>query len=299
MSDPTEAILTLIHTHFTTHQTSHAPTKRTAITTLSPSSLRSAASLRDELSQYSLHCQLNDLSLHNNEDDVDIPHLIVQTILHCVDCAMYAIHENKEAAESAHATLELACAYACGDKTTALAVVNRTMDYVTVSKDTVRMEACDMLSWFAGQFLSVPASILKGKKSREVKLEEWKLECAIAAGKALLSRLTDKITKVRSAALSACVHFFKSTKEELAEIASELEEAVMWLASNDTSAANRALAVSCLPAEKNVANIVLRLKDVDVKVREAALEALREKVGVNDLGEEVMVEILRNGLTKR
>jgi predicted transcriptional regulator len=59
------------------------------------------------------------------------------------------------------------------------------------------------------------------------------------------------------------------------------------------------LAVSCLPAEKNVANVVLRLKDVDVKVREAALEALREKVGVNDLGEEVMVEILRNGLTKR
>ena len=255
--------------------------------------------MRDELSQYSLSCGLNDLSLEN-DDAINISDIVTRAIVNIVDCAMYTLNENKDAYDSCHSTLELVCAVACSDKQLATAIVNRAIDYITVPKDTLRVEACDMLGWCMGQVLAAPASILKGKKSK-ISMEEWKVECAVGGGKALLMRLTDKITKVRGAAIMACSFFFKSSQnEELIEIASQLEEGLVWLASNDTSATNRALAVSFLPVtEDNIASIVVRLKDVDVKVREAALEALRKKVSLNDLGEEVMVEILRSGLTKR
>ena len=45
--------------------------------------------------------------------------------------------------------------------------------------------------------------------------------------------------------------------------------------------------------------IIERVKDVDVKVREAALDSLRENVTLDDLTEDQRVEILRYGLTKR
>lgn len=214
---------------------------------------------------------------------------------------MYALNEHKDAADATYATLELVAALACGDETLSLAVVNRAVDYMAVEKDLVRMAACDLLSFCLGQFLSVPTSILKGKnKGRSFKMEGWKVECGVGAGKALILRCTDKITRVRAAAISGCGWFFKCENEELSEVKAELEQGLVWLASNDTSAANRALAVGCLPvSEENLEAIVVRLKDVDVKVREAALEALREKASVDDLGEDVMVEILRNGLTKR
>lgn len=215
---------------------------------------------------------------------------------------MYTLNNNKDALDATYATLELVSALSCGDKTLSTAVINRAVDYMAVEKDLVRMMACEVLSFHLGVFLSSGGgSILKGKRGKKgVKMEEWKVECAVGAGKALLMRCTDKITRVRAAAVSGCGWFFKCDNEELAQVAAELEEALVWLASNDTSAANRALAVGCLPvSEENVEAIVVRLKDVDVKVREAALDALREKVSVNELGEEVMVEILRNGLTKR
>lgn len=221
---------------------------------------------------------------------------------------MCALHDNKEAWESTRSILELACALASSSKELGMAVIHRAIDYVAVAKDLVRMEAIDMLAFCVGQFVvnarGRNASILKrGGQQRQngVEMEDWKVECAVGAGKALLLRLTDKITKVRGAAMAGCVYLFEySSSEELNEITHQMKEKLSWLASNDTSAANRALAMSCLPVtEDNIADVVVRLKDVDVKVREAALEALRENVGLDDLEEEMMVEILKNGLTKR
>ncbi|KAL7512869.1 hypothetical protein ACHAXN_012667 [Cyclotella atomus] len=306
MNDHTEAITSIIHTHFTAHQHEHPPTKRTSATlSLSPSSLRSAASLRDELNQHILSSNLVDLSLSDGQP-FDAANVIANTFIHIVDCAVCALHNNKEAMDATHSTLELVCAYSSFDQNLSMAIVERAIEYSVVSKDLIRVEACEVLSFHLGQFLSVPSSILKGKrggKGVNNVMEEWKVECAIKAGKALLMRMTDKITRVRCAAVSACGWFFKCSvekNEELREVAVQMEECLLWLASNDSSAANRALALSCLPVgEENIAAVVDRLKDVDVKVREAALEALREKVALDDLGEEVMVEILRNGLTKR
>jgi hypothetical protein len=86
--------------------------------------------------------------------------------------------------------------------------------------------------------------------------------------------------------------------------------------SNDTSAGNRALVTSILPTNNvaattakydddemngnaNIQAIITRIKDVDVKVREAALDNLRENVNFEQLDEDDRVEILRMGLTKR
>eukprot|EP00956_Cyclotella_meneghiniana_P013356 scaffold19215_cov55-Cyclotella_meneghiniana.AAC.4 len=314
MADPTAAITSIIHIHFTTYQNENVPSKRSSSTAaaLSPSSLRTAAALRDELTQYSLTAGLTDLSLDTDEQPFDVNYVITKAILHIIDCAMCALHDNKEVWESSRSILELGCALACTSSSGELgmAVIHRAIDYITAVKDIVRMEAVDMLAFCVGQFVANGrgrnASILKSggqqqQRKSGLELEDWKVECAVGAGKALLLRLTDKITKVRGAAMAGCVYLFEySNSEELNEITHQMKEKLLWLASNDTSAANRALAVSCLPVtDDNIADIVVRLKDVDVKVREAALEALREKVMLDELEEEMMVEILRHGLTKR
>ena len=96
-----------------------------------------------------------------------------------------------------------------------------------------------------------------------------------------------------------------------------IQTTLLWIMSNDTSAGNRALVTSMLPTnnvaattakydedemngDANIQAIITRIKDVDVKVREAALDNLRENVNfMEQLDEDDRVEILRMGLTKR
>ncbi|KAL3776578.1 hypothetical protein HJC23_008050 [Cyclotella cryptica] len=320
MTDATATITSIVHTHFAAHQRENEVSKRTAdhASPLSPSSLRAAASLRDEISQFALSnltSSLEGMSLTTEGEAVtDAGDITSKAVLGCIDCAMSCLANNpRDCWESVHSTLELAVAVACSDKQTGLAVVNRAIDYISVPKDVVRIEGCNMLGWCVGQFVAggkAAAPILKkGGKKKSAKtdhVDDWKLECVIGAGRALLLRLTDKIAKVRSAAMAASSFFFLGgaklfhASEDFVEISAELEATLLWLASNDSSAANRALAVQCIPgSEDNIQSIIVRVKDVDAKVREAALESLREKVGLSDLTEDQMVEILRTGLTKR
>ena len=270
---------------------------------------------------------MTNLSLQNNDetsdggDDATIVHTVTKdTLLHIVDCAMYTLHINKDALDAVHTTLELVCAIISHDELLAGAMMERILDYGTVSKDLIRMEAVHMLSWLCGVWLTRPTSILKKasgsgnsnhRNSRaKIVLEGWKETLVLQAGQALMLRCTDKITRVRSAAIQGGSVFFRflndnnndddENNSELKQVALQLQETLLWLSANDTSAANRALALKCLPVhcDDNVEVWVARLKDVDVKVREAALESL-EKVAVEDLGEEEMVQILRCGLTKR
>eukprot|EP00956_Cyclotella_meneghiniana_P029090 scaffold69409_cov20-Cyclotella_meneghiniana.AAC.1 len=155
MADPTAAITSIIHTHFTTYQSENVPSKRSSSSTaaaLSPSSLRTAAALRDELTQYSLTAGLTDLSLDADEQPFDVNYVITKAILHVIDCAMCALHDNKEAWESSRSILELACALASTSSSGELgmAVIHRAIDYVTAVKDIVRMEAVDMLAFCVG-----------------------------------------------------------------------------------------------------------------------------------------------------
>ena len=76
-----------------------------------------------------------------------------------------------------------------------------------------------------------------------------------------------------------------------------IQTTLLWIMSNDTSAGNRALVTFILPTNNvaattakydddemngitntNIQAIITRIKDVDVKVREAAFDNLRENV---------------------
>jgi hypothetical protein len=169
-------------------------------------------------------------------------------------------------------------------------------------------------------------------------LTSWEIECLLLAGKALLSRITDKIAKVRQAAIVACAPLLPlmttttsfstaTTTVAIQDTIQSILQKLLWIMSNDTSAANRATVVQVLPPlpsstsveqydddeeEENNDNnnnssmlwllqpIIERIKDVDGKVRESALDYLREKVTFGtQLTEDQRVEILRTGLTKR
>ena len=174
----------------------------------------------------------------------------------------------------------------------------------------------------------------------------WEIECLYRATVALVVRITDKISRVRTAAIEACSPLllllvptttspigkkFFSHRTTLdtttvdgcfAMTMNSLFQKLLWLVKNDTSASNRALIVCILPPsaiaigtddedddEDNNNNnnnaamnaIIERIKDVDVRVRDAALDTIRMNVHdfVVELTEDMCVEILRMGLTKR
>ena len=167
------------------------------------------------------------------------------------------------------------------------------------------------------------------EKGEGVVVDEWIIDCLSMAASALKPRITDKISKVRNSAILACTSLLSSEGAKLAnkentegggefdEVMKSIQATLLWIMSNDTSAGNRALVTSMLPTNNvaattakydedemngnaNIQAIITRIKDVDVKVREAALDNLRENVNfMEQLDEDDRVEILRMGLTKR
>ena len=279
---------------------------------------------------------------------------IASTLKRCIDAAMSCIVSSAKKdiwSESVTAILELGAAYACcyagkngsdseQQQLVAETVIHRAIEFLTVEKDTVRTESCNMLGWCVRYLMesSKPAvSILKKKgkaiaadtdtnKSNTNDVAGWKVECLVEIGKALQPRLTDKIAKVRSAAIAACAPFFNVAASDVSgamksnnydKMIKSIQTTLMMIMTNDSSAPNRALVSQIIVrntstaslegkeaghdvnSEDIISHIIERVKDVDVKVREAALDSLRENVNVDDLTEDQRVEILRYGLTKR
>jgi hypothetical protein len=273
------------------------------------------------------------LSNKNHEDgmtDEQVSEEVAAAVTRCIDAAMSAIavaasgSKKDTWSESVTSILELASAYATAgkDELVARTVIDRVIEFLSVEKDAIRTESCNMLGWCVRHLVesSKPAaSILKKKggkngapnnnnNKRVNDAAGWKLECLLDIGKALQPRLTDKIAKVRSAAISACVPFFSEgakvvvglDSKDFEKIITSIQNTLTWIMSNDSSAPNRALvAQSGRVSEETIPYIIERVKDVDVKVREAALDSLRENVNADDLTEDQRVEILRYGLTKR
>lgn len=293
----------------------------------------------------------------SNSDNTDVSEEIASTLKRCIDAAMSCIVSSAKKdiwSESVTAILELGAAYACcyagkngsdseQQQLVAETVIHRAIEFLTVEKDTVRTESCNMLGWCVRYLMesSKPAvSILKKKgkaaaaasaadtnnKSNTNDVAGWKLECLVEIGKALQPRLTDKISKVRSAAISACAPFFNVVASDVSgamksnnydKMIKSIQTTLMMIMTNDSSAPNRALVSQIIVrntstaslegkeaghdvnSEDIISHIIERVKDVDVKVREAALDSLRENVNVDDLTEDQRVEILRYGLTKR
>jgi hypothetical protein len=287
----------------------------------------------------------------SNSDNTDVSEEIASTLKRCIDAAMSCIVSSAKKdiwSESVTAILELGAAYACcyagkngGDseqqQLVAETVIHRAIEFLTVEKDTVRTESCNMLGWCVRYLMesSKPAvSILKKKgkataadtgtnKSNTNDVAGWKVECLVEIGKALQPRLTDKIAKVRSAAISACAPFFNFAASDVSgamksnnydKMIKSIQTTLIMIMTNDSSAPNRALVSQLIvraslegeeaghdgdSEDDIISHIIERVKDVDVKVREAALDSLRENVNVDDLTEDQRVEILRYGLTKR
>ena len=167
----------------------------------------------------------------------------------------------------------------------------------------------------------------------------WRGECLLLAARALLPRITDKIAKVRSSAISACSSllvlaaseeeasgtaktFFgngdeggEELRERFGTVMTKIRKSLLWILANDTSALNRASVASVVlpplsggPARRDedeidivVQSIIGRIGDSDVRVRAAALGALRDLEGTTELllTEDRRVEILGKGLTRR
>jgi len=299
--------------------------------------------------------------------------------------------------ESATSAWELAAAFSllrpgrAGGVPTAIA--DRAAGYASLCESDVgRIEACRLLGTFVkyimlssssggsdGRANVAAASILKrgGNKSRKeggiatssavaaaaAAAAPWEVECLLLACRALSARVTDKIAKVRSAAIVACgpllsllpvpsssssssnagggdddassaiarrkfiVVVGDASGDELAGAVGSLATTLLWLVGNDPSAPNRAAVVGVLPplasasasaadeeeeeeedengssaSSEAIARAVIgRIKDVDVRVREAALDSLRTGVGdfAAELSEDARAEILRTGFSKR
>jgi len=325
--DDCQSVSEIINTHFNTYQRSDTSSTKKNVS-------RTAEALHHHVLSFVL-------SNKNSNDDgsmaeQEVSKEVAAAVTRCMDGAMSIIAASKKKdswAESVTSILELATAYATTgkDQLVARAVINRAIEYLVVEKDTIRMESCTMLGWCVGYLVESckPAvSILKKKKGAANNTNNtkrtndatagWKLECLIDIGKALQPRLTDKIAKVRNAAISACVPLFSSdgaTKivgtttptadsKNFEMMMNSIQSTLVWIMTNDSSAPNRALvAAQCcgrsVVSKETIPYVIERVKDVDVKVREAALDSLRENVNLDDLTEDQRVEILRYGLTKR
>mmetsp|Transcript_17817 Transcript_17817/g.38497 ORF Transcript_17817/g.38497 Transcript_17817/m.38497 type:complete len:1137 (-) Transcript_17817:266-3676(-) len=332
-----QSITDIVHSHFDSYQHDDNGRSSNSFT----AATRAAVALRHDLTLAAVN---NDDS---QEDAASASEQAAVAIVHCLDAAMSAIiaiaTSKKKTChhETVSSVLELAAAFACGnakDDEVARAVITRAVEYGTVERDVIRLEGCKLLGLCVRYLMesSKPTtSILKKKKygggKKAVQMTAttnmgWKVACLLLAGKALLPRITDKIAKVRHAAISACSFLFsqginklfRSNNEEeqvgeLQLIHDSIQSTLLWIMANDSSAGNRALVAQILPAatasssqekeaeeNNNVQCIIERIKDVDVKVREAALDSLRENVHFSTgLTEDQRVEILRTGLTKR
>ncbi|KAL7535040.1 hypothetical protein ACHAXR_006229 [Thalassiosira sp. AJA248-18] len=330
-SEP-QSIADMIYSHFDTYQHDHAGIS-TASSSYSSSAIRAAASLRSDIHSSAIITEEEG----ENENNVTTEEQTATAIVTCLDSAMAIIANTTKKDcwnESVSAVLELAAAFACGGRSSedvvARAVIERAVEYSTVERDVIRIEGCKLLGLCVRGLMmegggKPAASILKKKNKKGsakvavaassnengggggADLSAWKVECLVTAGKALLPRTTDKIAKVRSAAIAACAFLFSkdaaactNNDEGYAELSNSLQCNLLWLLANDSSAANRALVASILPTtEENIPSLIERIKDVDVKVREAALDSLRVNVEFGDLTEDWRVEILRMGFTKR
>eukprot|EP00578_Thalassiosira_sp_NH16_P026939 CAMPEP_0181102626 /NCGR_PEP_ID=MMETSP1071-20121207/14420_1 /TAXON_ID=35127 /ORGANISM="Thalassiosira sp., Strain NH16" /LENGTH=1128 /DNA_ID=CAMNT_0023185621 /DNA_START=90 /DNA_END=3477 /DNA_ORIENTATION=+ len=345
-SSPEDSIADIVYSHFDAYQRDRASSSS------SSSATRAAASMRRDL-----------LSAEESSSSSAAHEATARAIVRCIDSAMAIVASSsssrKDWNESVASTLELAAAFAChgyGKKKeddrgcgtvvgfAARAVIQRAAEYGVAEKDAIRAEACGLLGSCARHLVEgnrPAASILKKKKkgvatttttgtgaAREV-ISGWRAECLLSVATALLPRITDKIARVRNAAVSACAHLFAHgdaanasgvlrASDEFAMVDASVRNALLWIAANDSSAGNRALVARILPTvpaagsdddddgeeddddDENVRCIIERIKDVDCKVREAALDALRTRVDFEEqLTEDQRVEILRNGLTKR
>jgi len=354
-STPT-TIADILYSHFDAYQ--HDTTSNT--TNNNSSATRAAKELKIDLKS---------ANIYEGEEGGTAEEQITSALLIVLDNTMSLIINSKKKdsyTDSVNNVLQLLAAFVCkenystSNQSIIRAIIERTIEYTTVDKDTIRIESTKLLGLFSNYLLEgslkvKPSGILKKKKggkkggvkvtaegeggeevngvsggsSKGVQVDSWLMECITLITNSLTPRITDKIAKVRYSAIESVSYLLSSDggvklllgesvnegsdegreeKEELTTAINNIQSKLLWIISNDTSATNRALVTTILPTNKNSATtsntdniqaIIVRIKDVDMKVRECALNSLRENVTLDLLDEDDCVDILRYGLTKR
>jgi len=361
-STPT-TIADILYSHFDAYQ--HDTTTSTSTSNNNNSSATRAAK--------ELRIDLKSANIYEGEEGGTAEEQIASALLVVLDNTMSLIINSKKKdnyTDCVNSVLQLLAAFVCKENlpssssdnsSIVKSVIERTIEYTTVDKDTIRIESTKLLGLFSNYLLESslkvkPSGILKKKKggkkvsvkvssegegggeevkdsskggTKGVQVDSWLMECITLITNSLTPRITDKIAKVRYSAIESVSYLLSSDggvklllgesvnegsdegreeKEELTTAINNIQSKLLWIISNDTSATNRALVTTILPTNKNSATtsntdniqaIIVRIKDVDMKVRECALNSLRENVTLDLLDEDDCVDILRYGLTKR
>lgn len=258
-----------------------------------------AAVLQNELNALILASNESNNDEDSLDDDLDSPVFqITAAVLQCVDAAM-AAEISKDSSDSIDSILQLAaCLAAAGNAHLPKALVARAVQFSAVIMERVRTQACKLLGMCVQHLNSSNEEEKTNNDDEDSDSSTWKDECIDVASRAIRSRLTDKSQAVRNAAICACEFFF--SEAEIIDVDVDLLDALLWNLSHDPSAANRISALQSIPITEDTANAIIdRVRDVKVKVRVEALNALRSKVSINTLSSEQYAQVVRSTLTDR
>ena len=125
--------------------------------------------------------------------------------------------------------------------------------------------------------------------AEEATVDEGVWEALVAA---VVPRASDKVAAVRKAACLALRRLQDDNEAATAAVVRALE--------SDASADVRAAAVGALDVSKRVLPSLLeKCRDVDAKVRTAAFDALRSRVGIKAVHRDVRAQVVKRGLEDR
>lgn len=157
------------------------------------------------------------------------------------------------------------------------------------SSDAVRFFSCQFIGNTVEQIL---LREIHGSKTHG--LSEYN-EILDIASQTLLPRFTDKSQLVRMAAINAGSFFFKDEKTD-----PDILMAMLWSLQHDPSVANRQNACKVIPMNlETIDYLIPRVRDVNPKVRCAALERLQEAFELGLLDPQQAAAIVEFGWTKR
>lgn len=251
------------------------------------------ALLMGELQTLELSSEFNKVSMR--QKDCTSPNLqneLIATLLQCIDAAM-ATEVSNDSNDSISAIFELAAAAASFGSPVAKAVLARSLQFTDVAMERVRTYACKLLGLCVEAIVSISDNNETLSFLDHDRDEDWKLECLEAAKDGLLPRLTDKSQAVRNAAIFACGAFGDAMHDETLQ-------SLLWSLNHDPSPANRSAAIASVPCNSDsMDHLIERARDIKVKVRVDALNAIRTKMNVCDMTADHFCRLIHTGVTDR
>jgi hypothetical protein len=323
------AIDTLIEA-FDSHQRLHVDNhaKRSSLLGLSEDSATSKSTTISSLI-HSLVVSVNDTEREEEEEvQQDISDGLVQILNASLanlikdDITTVAQLRSSNVHESIMKIMELCAEFTCsqGDGSLSTIVIDHIGQFANVAVESIRAVVLDFMRMCLTHLLVLPAkstpksnahkcSFLTGYGNDMEQELEWRKECIGLIKEILIPRLQDKSQAVRNLAIDTSGNLFHDAQQQQQQqkgvLSSDLShqdlvEALLWNMRHDPSFANRSSALKAIPVNQTtIPDIVERVRDSKLKVREDAFDTLRARVSVYDLTTTQRVQILQVGLSKR